>query len=174
MKKTIIVMAWLCCLALTAVAQQFVNLTAEQVRIDSVLPVVTHRWLLPSCDADTVYTPVIEYPEFIDMAQGDVERYHRITADTLPPLPLIDSWVSIDRKQAIMEATLVPLVFREGKYRKLVSYKISLRATPRTVAAQGKASSAALAPLAASRYASHSVLAQGRWAKIRVGATGVC
>ena len=174
MKKTIIVMAWLCCLALTAVAQQFVNLTAEQVRIDSVLPVVTHRWLLPSCDADTVYTPVIEYPEFIDMAQGDVERYHRITADTLPPLPLIDSWVSIDRKQAIMEATLVPLAFREGKYRKLVSYKISLRATPRTVAAQGKASSAALAPLAASRYASHSVLAQGRWAKIRVGATGVC
>ncbi len=176
MKKTIIVMAWLCYLTLTAMAQKFVNLTAQQVKVDSVLPVVTHRWLLPSNYADSVYTPIIEYPEFIDMVQGDIERYQRITADSLPPLPLIDHWVSIDRKQAVLEATLVPLVFREGKYRKLVSYKIGLRAVPRAplTDSRGGARLPALAPAAADRYAAHSVLAQGKWAKIRVSASGVC
>ena len=176
MKKTIIVMAWCCCYALAVAAQQFVNLTAQQVKVDSVLPVVTHRWPLPLHHADSVYTPVIEYPEFIDMAQADIDRYHRITADTLPPLPVIDSWVSIDRKQAVLEAALVPLVFREGRYRKLVSYKISLKAVPRhsISAATGTLRQSALAPAAADRYAAHSVLAQGRWAKIRVSATGVC
>ena len=68
-------------------AQQFFNLTAEEVRVDTLLPRFTYSQELGSDYADSVYTVSIDYPEFIDMSPADVKRYHAITGDTLPELP---------------------------------------------------------------------------------------
>ena len=62
-------------LCLCAEAQGFVNLTARQVRIDSVLPVYTWQKALGAGYADSVYTVSIEYPEFVDMSADEVRRY---------------------------------------------------------------------------------------------------
>ena len=53
-------------LCLTAGAQEYVSLTAQQVRIDSLLPVYTYQKPLGSHYADSVYEAKIEYPLFVE------------------------------------------------------------------------------------------------------------
>ena len=63
-------------LCLQGKAQGFFNLTAQEVRIDSVLPTFTYQKSLGSHYADSIYTVSIEYPEFIEMSNADIERYN--------------------------------------------------------------------------------------------------
>ena len=58
-------------LCLQGKAQGFINLTAQEVRIDSVLPAYTFQKPLGLRYADSTYTVSIEYPEFID-----IQRLH--------------------------------------------------------------------------------------------------
>ena len=153
-------------MSLTAHAQRFFNLTAEQVRIDSLLPVFTHHVSLGPHYADSTYSVAITYPEFIPMSDADVRRYHRITKAPLPALPEIMQATSVDRKQGELTVSFVPLVFRDGQYQKLVSFMLEVKGEKRP--------SLRRAPDAAeSYYAAHSVLASGRWAKISVPSTGI-
>ena len=145
-------------------AQQFINLTAEQVRIDSLLPYVNYSWPLGEHYADSVFEVSIAYPEFLDMEEADIQRYHDITTAALPELPEIEQYVGTSRKKGTLYAQFVPLVFRDGKYQKLVSYQLKVKATP--VATSRRATSTE------GRYAAHSVLSTGSWAKIRVPESG--
>ncbi len=174
---------------LKTAAQGFFNLTAEQVRIDSLLPHFTYIHGLEGNYADSAYTVSIDYPEFITMTRADVERYQRITSDTLPAMPKVHSAVTVSRKKGSLDIAFVPLVFRDGKYMKLVSFKLTVKATPlepsaglspvadlaaASASAQRSGAQNALQRLnTADRYAVHSVLRSGSWAKIRVPASGI-
>ena len=151
-------------------AQQFYNLTAQEVRIDSVLPLFTYTQELGARYADSVYTISIDYPEFIDMTETDVARLRRITDKPLPAMPDIEQYVGVSRKRGTLYVGFVPLVFRDGKYQKLVSFKLRVEAkayeASRAYGANG-------ANKANEFYANHSVLSSGRWAKIRVPSSGV-
>jgi hypothetical protein len=59
-------MTWLVviCGVVGATAQHFYNLTAEEVKIDSLLPYVSYSWPLGTNYADSVYEVSIAYPEF--------------------------------------------------------------------------------------------------------------
>ena len=152
-------------------AQRFFNLTAEEVRIDSVLPFFSCSVQLDGAWEDSVYTATIEYPEFIEMGEADVARYERISGGPLPELPEVEANVVVERRRGRLEVSFVPLVMRGGKYMKLVSFMIDVKSSP-----QSRAKVAARMATAASRgdrYAAHSVLREGRWAKIRVPETGV-
>ena len=150
--------------ALTASAQRFFNLTADEVRIDSLLPMFTHKLPLGSNYADSTYTITIQYPEFIPMSKADVERYHRITSAPLPAMPEVSQLLSVDRKQGELTVSFLPLVCRDGKYQKLVSFMLEVKSEKRAATAKRAATN---------RYAEHSVLASGRWVKISVPSTGV-
>lgn len=154
-------------LMLQASAQGFFNLTAEEVKIDSVLPRFAYSQQLGPDYADSVYTVSIDYPEFIDMHPADVDRLLLITTDSLPAMPQVDVGIGRSRRQGTLSVSFVPLVWRDGRYQKLVSFKLTVHAAPAAKSRRAKA------PAAAERYASHSVLADGRWAKIRVSETGV-
>lgn len=67
----------LCVTDASGKAQKFFNLTADEVRIDSVLPYFTHSMPLGGEWADSVYTVSIEYPEFLEMSDADVARYSK-------------------------------------------------------------------------------------------------
>ena len=152
-------------------AQRFFNLTAEEVRIDSVLPFFSCSVQLDGAWEDSVYTATIEYPEFIEMGEADVARYERISGGPLPELPEVEANVVVERRRGRLEVSFVPLVMRGGKYMKLVSFMLDVKSSP-----QSRAKVAARMATAASRgdrYAAHSVLREGRWAKIRVPETGV-
>ena len=58
----------------TATAQRFFNLTAQEVKIDSVLPVFNYAYELGYGFKDSTYSVTIDYPEFITMSHADVER----------------------------------------------------------------------------------------------------
>ena len=149
-----------------AAAQEFFNLTAQEVRIDSLLPLFTHTFELGADYADKDYTITIDYPEFIDMSETDIARYQKITDKQLPEMPVIEQYIGVSRKQGTLYVAFVPLVFRDGKYQKLVSFKLTVKADETSAARSLRSSSA-------KRYVSHSMLATGRWAKIRVSQTGV-
>ena len=156
-------------------AQQYFNLTAQQVKIDSLLPAFAYSWPLDSRYADSTYVVSIAYPELIPMSADDVKRYEQITGGVLPPsMPKITQQVCVSRKKAQLEVSFVPIVFHDGKYQKLVSFQLKKQAVitadmpSRRVASRAQESSSEGAGTVES-----SVLATGRWAKIRVPSSGV-
>ena len=155
----------------SAKTQRFFNLTADEVRIDSVVPYFSCSMPLDGAWEDSVYTATIEYPEFIGMSDGDIKKYRRISGAPLPAMPEVTANVVVERRRGRLEVSFVPLVVRDGKYMKLVSFMIDVKARPVSSAkAMARASKAAAR---ADRYAAHSVLREGRWAKIRVPETGI-
>ncbi|MCD8297706.1 MAG: type IX secretion system sortase PorU [Prevotella sp.] len=152
--------------------QKFFNLTADEVKIDSVLPYFTYATPLGNEWQDSVYTVKIIYPEFLDMSNADSARYKNITDDELPELPEIETNTVVERKKGSLEISFVPLVSRNGKYKKLVSFMLEIESQARTYPSQVKGN-ASRATSKSSRYAEHSVLAEGTWAKIRVPSTGI-
>ena len=161
-------------LAFTMNAQQrFFNLTAEEVRIDSVLPVFAHSFPLGDNYADSTYKVSIVYPEFIPMSDADIKKYEKITNAELPELPEVKTQVVVERKKGALEVFLVPLVKRDGKCQKLVSFMLKVEG--RITNYEGRITKDVRRKVksADERYAAHSVLASGRWAKIQVPSTGV-
>ena len=171
MRRYILIGTILLCGALRSVAQGFFNLTANEVKIDSLLPCFAWSCPLSGSYADSVYTVTIDYPEFRDMSDTDIRRYHHLTADSLPALPVVTSRVGMDRRRASLDVSFIPLVFRDGKYQKLVSFKLTVTARP--LSSVRRAGNVVRPAVAASRYAANSVLRQGVWAKIRVPSTGI-
>ncbi len=176
------VMLVACCfLLLPASAQKFFNLTAEEVSIDSVMPYFTYSIPLANNYADSVYTVSIVYPEFISMSRGDVQKYQKITSELPPELPAVQQQLVVERKRGALEVYFVPVVYREGEYKKLVSFMLRLESRAKAPAllkknqakAQTRAEDSGETSDSSARYAAHSVLATGRWAKIRVPETGV-
>ena len=154
-------------LCLTARSQAYFNLTAQEVRIDSLLPLFNYTHELGTAYADSTYSVEILYPEFMDMSEADVERYQRICGRPLPDMPHINQYIGVSRKRGTLFVSFMPLVFRDGKYQKLVCFKLEIRASSHDAASSREGVGEDR------RYASHSVLASGRWAKIRVAETGV-
>ena len=148
-------------------AQRFFNLTAPQVKVDSMLPVVTYAVPLYDNYADSTYTVSIEYPEFIPMSDADIRNYQTITKEPLPRLPKVNQQIAVSRKQGSLEVSLVPLVYRDKKYQKLVSFmlKVKSKANSNRRASSQRADT--------QRYADHSVLQNGTWVKIRIPQTGI-
>ena len=140
-------------------------MTADEVRIDTLLPVFTWQKQLGAQYADSIYSVTIEYPEFIEMSKEDIRRYREISGVPLPELPVVTQTVGVARKQGVLDVSLVPLAFRDGKYRKLVSFKLNVEARAVSRARTRDAGS--------ERYAEHSVLQSGTWAKISIPESGI-
>ncbi len=160
--------------ALGVKAQQFFNLTADEVKIDSVLPAFHHSFDLTGNFADSLYTVSIEYPEFLTLTRDDLTQYQKIATSPLSDLPTIDQRIVLQRKRGKLEVSFVPLVQRQGKVQYLVSFMLRVKAEPKQSASTIKTRAQASATTSASsRYAAHSVLASGQWAKIRVPSSGI-
>lgn len=171
MRKLVLTITAMLCGLLGGQAQGFFNLTAEQVKIDSLLPCFTYSYDLGRNFADSTYTVSIDYPEFIPMTDTDIRRYKNITQDTLPAMPVVNSGIGVVRKRGQLDISFVPLVYRCGKYQKLVSFKLTVKGHVKSVVFRAKEMTRA--STVSSRYADHSILRNGNWAKIRIAASGV-
>ena len=119
----------------------FFNLTADEVRIDTLLPVFNYAYPLDSHYADSTYEVTIEYPEFVPMSAEEIERYAKIRNEELgirneelgirnydlPAMPVIHQSISVERKKGTLHIGFIPLVYRDGQYQKLVSFKLDVR-----------------------------------------------
>ena len=79
-RKIVMLGMLLLCCRLGVGAQGFVDLTADEVRIDSLLPVYTWQKTLGRHYADSTYTVSIEYPEFEEMTKAEIARYEAISS----------------------------------------------------------------------------------------------
>lgn len=175
-KRVRIFFVWmaLLVLALPAKAQQrFFNLTADEVKVDSVLPHFLYSIPLPENYQDSVYTVSVKYPEYMDMTVSDVANYNRISGAALPSQVPLSQNISVSRRKGYLVASFCPLVFRNNKYQMLVSFMLDVKAkaVKNSVLRQRKNDKAYAS--AADIYAGHSLLASGKWAKIRVSSSGV-
>ena len=169
MRKLYTIILLLTCIITVQAQKRFYNLTAEELRIDSFLPNVAYSVPLPQNYQDSTYTLSIRYPEYIDMPASDVRKYKAICKDiNTEKNPKIQHSISIDKKKATFVAHISPVVFRNGKYQYLVSFLADLKSSP-----VSKAKAKRLASPKAERYAEHSVLSKGKWAKIRVSNSGI-
>lgn len=160
-------------LTLNAAAQKkFYNLTAEEVRIDSLLPCVSHSIPLPANYKDSTYTVSLLYPEYLEMSAKEVEAYKKLKGDKATPYhPIIDTTITQSRKKPYLTASFCPIVFKDDKYQFLVSFMVEVSAKANS--ARAKALASDNADNTTPRYAPHSILANGKWAKIRVSETGI-
>ena len=119
-----------CVTGVSGKSEKFFNLTADEVKIDSVLPYFTYSMPLEGAWEDSVYTVSIEYPEFLEMSDADAGRYDQITGKPLPTLPAVTSRVVVERRRGHLEVAFVPLVERGGKRMKLVSFMLDVKSRP--------------------------------------------
>ena len=158
---------------------QFFNLTADEVRVDSLLPVFNYACPLGPDYADSVYSVAIEYPEFVPMSEEEIRKVTggrlmveggrlKVTGGRLKVdgMPEIHQSISVDRKRGTLHVGFVPIVYRDSMYQKLVSFKLGITASRNSGITK-------LRRAAPQRYAENSVLRSGSWAKIRVPATGI-
>nr|WP_296025526.1 type IX secretion system sortase PorU [uncultured Prevotella sp.] len=160
-------------LAMPLEAQQFFNLTAEEVKIDSVLPRFVYSKPLSDDYQDSIYTATVKYAEYVDMTVADIANYNRLSGVALPSQVAVNTNISVCRKKGTLVVSFCPLVFRNNKYQILASFMLDVKAkvVSRSLAKARLASRASSEE--GNEYAAHSVLASGRWAKIRVPETGV-
>jgi len=170
--RTIAAIALLACCQWATAQSRFFNLTAEEVKIDTLLPYFSYVLPVGYNYADSVYTVSIEYPEFMDMNEADIARYKAITTDELPELPEVRTMMTVDRKRGVLCIGFTPLVCRDEKMQKLVSFMLNVKATKATTPRRRHAMTRADGE-EEGRYAEHSLLASGKWAKIRVSESGV-
>lgn len=193
LRKHIFILLLLLASCFGANAQRFFNLTSSQVEVDSVLPEFTYAIPLYDNYDDSLYTVNILYPEFIDMTRTDIANYERLSNEPLPEMPVVKQQIAVSRKKAMLETYFCPLVKRDGKYQILVSFMLKVEAKAKASATKGNETLAkgygAMANIndalttdnnslaknssAAERYAANSILATGKWAKIRVPSSGV-
>ncbi len=171
MRKLYTIILLLTCIITVQAQKRFYNLTAEELRIDSVLPNVAYSVQLPKNYQDSAYTLSIKYPEYINMPESDIRKYKAICKDIKTGKnPDIKKNISIDKKRAIFVANISPIIYRDGKYQYLVSFLAELKSSPK---AKAQVKAKLLASPKAERYAEHSILSQGKWAKISVSNTGI-
>lgn len=191
LRKHIFILLLLLASCFGANAQRFFNLASSQVEVDSVLPEFTYAIPLYDNYDDSLYTVSILYPEFIDMTRTDIANYERLSNEPLPEMPVVKQQIAVSRKKAMLETYFCPLVKRDGKYQILVSFMLKVEAKAKASETKGNETFAkgygamanindafgnnALAKNSsdAERYAANSILATGKWAKIRVPSSGV-
>ncbi len=159
-------------LALPVGAQKFFNLTADEVKVDSLLPQFVYSQPLGENYQDSLYTVTLKYPEYVDMTAIDIANYNRLSGTLLPHEVPVNQTISLCRKKASLVVSFCPLVWRNNKYQMLVSFMLDIKAKPLKRSAL-KARMVSRAVANTSNYVAHSVFASGQWAKIRVKETGV-
>ena len=163
---------------MTANAQRFFNLTADEVRIDTLLPAFHYAYPLGEDFADSTYTVEIAYPEFLPMSHADVLRYQQLSNRPLGEMPEMMQSLSVSRKQGTLHIGFVPIVYRDGRYQKLVSFMLKVKGKKREgrrlmLEGRRKMLEGRSQRAEDERYAAKSVLATGTWAKIRIPASGI-
>ena len=150
-------------------AEDFINLSDNELKIDTVLPYYTYFHRIGKNYADSVYEVLLEYPEFADMTKDEVMRYKELSGDApLGEMPQIDQYISVDRRKGNLNISFCPLVYRDKKYQKLTSFKLVVQGSAISSSKQRLKTMAS-----AERYADHSLLSSGRWMKIAIPSTGI-
>ena len=154
------------CVGMRAERSGLVDSGWESMSTDSVRPWCPFGIGLTGNWQDSVYTARIEYPELRKISSDDLKRWNLSEAD-IPEWPVMETWIAESLGSASFCAGFLPIIKRDGAIYAIVSYKWTVSSSE----SLRRAPSRSIDPK--DRYTRTSVLADGRWAKIRVDRTGV-
>lgn len=132
---------------------------------ENYLPHYLYQINLGKDYASYEYEVKVEYPEFQPLSGKELSALLK-SGFKLHNYPEVDTHLSVSAKEGILDIDFIPLVYREGTYQRISSFKLKIdkKALPPQVLTRASAEE---------RYAAASVLADGKWVKIRVSETGV-
>lgn len=151
-------------------ADEFTTLDWQTLRIDSVLPVYTEVVPLESDYRRWDYVVQVLYPEWGALTAEETKAVQRHDAQIYEQLD-IRTHVSVNRKVGELDIAFVPIVRRNGAYRKLLSGKVVITPVAKKGALRRQQEAEPSAP--AERYTRESRLSQGKWVKISVTQDGI-
>ncbi len=131
---------------------------------DSVVPVFAHSIDL-GYDYDGTYNVAIEYPELKPLTTNEIARFCLPKRNGAPEWPEIAVYKGVSAKRGQLDVSFSPVIWRDGRYWRIQTF--TLKVHREASAKRGRAASGM------ERYAPHSVLAEGRWVKIRVADNGI-
>lgn len=167
MKKYLLLIL-LCSIALRLSADtthEFTTLDWAEMRIDTLPPYYTEVVPLESDYRLNDYTVTLLYPEYAPLT-ADEQAFVLLYDSLITSDIRIESQVAVQRKVGYLDISFIPLIRRDQQYLKLKSAKLTITATPKQTAQRAPKTPK-------SRYASHSVLAEGRWVKISITSDGM-
>lgn len=115
----------------------------------------------------------IAYPEYTALTASQKARFKALGACPTRDIKL-NVVQGTERGNTVADVSFMPLIERNGKWLLLTSFKLqktsSAQNMPKTYRLAAQATTQAQA---ASRYADHSVLSEGKWVKIKVSSEGI-
>ena len=140
----------------------FTDLPADRYVIETDVPHFRTQIHTGQPAAGGNFSVSIEYPEYAPLKAAEVRALRKAGFEQTAIEPRVS--VGVLRKQAVLNVSFAPFARIDGRWMRLTSCKLTVR---RSALAQAAGRSAT------DRYASSSVLSQGRWVKIRVGSEGL-
>lgn len=131
------------------------------------LPFYTYTVEIGRDYASYIYDVKVEYPEFAPLSKKEVAALRKAKIN-LPAYPEVNTNINVSAKTGILSASFIPLVYKDGSYQRIVSFKLAI----------DKKEKPSLMRVASTndreeKYAENSVLASGKWVKIKLAETGI-
>jgi hypothetical protein len=170
-KRLVHIIVIMMLVAMPQVKAQFIDVDWEQLSRDTLLPRYSTVLSLPDDAHLYNYWATIEYPEFKPMSEKEIEHYrlHNM-CDSLPAYPVVQVAVSTAAKKQMLDVTFVPVVYSDGRFLRIESFKLVVG---RAIDARRALQHIIARADTGERYAQNSLLASGRWVKISVPSEGV-
>lgn len=146
--------------------QDFVRVAWNEPAFAQTLPVITEEVPLDDDFRSYNYRVEIEFPEFEPVSPNHARQLAELP-QSLPARPQIEQQIAVSARRGYLTMRFVPIVFRDGQFQKILSYKLSIIAEPLST----RAASAAVTR--SSAWAENSVLATGRFVRITITQDGV-
>ena len=150
---------------LPARAQGEMDVDWDAYAQDTVMPLYVHSIDLGYNSVDHEYRAIIEYPELEPLLSEDIARFRLPAEAGLPEWPEIQVYKGISAKRAQLDVSFIPIIWRDGKYHKIVSFTLKVEEEPSAAKASSKVASQGENRL--------SQLSSGRWVKLRVSDNGI-
>lgn len=149
----------------------FVNLCAQDYPIAAEgLPYFHHSYALGYTDNTLRYAVSLDYPEYRELTSSETKALQPL-ADEIGEQIQVTAAVGFSRKKGYLDVSFCPIIRKGKKYFRLVSCKVNILPQPLPTSTTLATTKAAASP--ASRWKKRSVLAEGKWGKIRVKNEGV-
>lgn len=149
-------------------ANGFVKFATQTYTIGEKLPTLDTL-----CYVGHGTTPQVSlyYPEYAELTKEEVRLIKRYK-HTLTERPLVTTEMGTSRGRALVNVSITPFIKRGSKHYRLLSAKLLVATTPDASASARTLHSLRSGDITG-RYKNHSVLATGKWVKIRVNDTGI-
>ncbi len=149
---------------------EFVHLDWSRIEISDKIPEYCNTIRVGKNYEAYSYSARVLYPEFVEVSKDEADMLGLLKTEFGSDVK-VETHMGVSQKEGYLDIQILPVVRRNGKLLKLVSFKLQIDSLVNS-GARSSSFAAKSTPLS-SRYKAHSVLGSGKWVKIRVEKEGI-